>query len=453
MQYNIFQNDFYDDKPGIPWAYRMTVLVGEDTGPVLILTKAVKEASVPDVEIDHYQVYYAGRQFLIPTRYKNSGSFSVHLYDDKNLSVYRAVKRIFDRTYQGIEENQTHYSDQRLPVTVKIDILDPTTSTSKDTQLSIDIDPDTGEETNLDLDWNYMKVTETYTFTDCYIESIEDLELDYASEDTVEWTASFKFNGMKVSYPHQSKLSIPTEETEYEYVQAAGQSDAHRKLDTTMRTETDVLGKGRGGYGGGGTEGGGAGGDGGSKGLASTGEGKYGNVRDGIDEHADNTGVYGGKKAEGVDEQAEPEVISLPDKAGEETKASQRNFAGTGTGRFDTDVNAAKSIIREGLEHGDDAGTILSDLRYADISDKDIEQAKIEIATEKLIERGYDPESIDPEYIRSELKKTEKWEARLRAAGFETSDEAAERAARGIQKTSIQSQDELWGSQAETEYR
>jgi hypothetical protein len=63
MQYNIFQNDFYDDAPGLPWAYRLTLILGDPGQSILVLGKCVAEVDLPDLELKTYQIFHAGVSF------------------------------------------------------------------------------------------------------------------------------------------------------------------------------------------------------------------------------------------------------------------------------------------------------------------------------------------------------------------------------------------------------
>ena len=74
MQYNIFNNDFYEDMPGVPWAYRIDVFIGDPPQAIAKLAKAVKEIDIPDAELETMDAFHAGLVFKIPTRYKNSNS-------------------------------------------------------------------------------------------------------------------------------------------------------------------------------------------------------------------------------------------------------------------------------------------------------------------------------------------------------------------------------------------
>ena len=92
MQYNIFNNDFYEDMPGVPWAYRIDVFIGDPPQAIAKLAKAVKEIDIPDAELETMDAFHAGLVFKIPTRYKNSNSYLQRRQE--SVCVQRAVEAV-----------------------------------------------------------------------------------------------------------------------------------------------------------------------------------------------------------------------------------------------------------------------------------------------------------------------------------------------------------------------
>lgn len=207
MQYNIFQNDFYDDAPGLPWAYRLTVLLGDPPMPVEILEKSVKDVKLPDMELKTVRAFFGGKTFLIPTRYANTGTFNITFNDDKNLSVYNRLLRIFRRSYDNRYEIQQtsdgidyilKYSDMSPSLTIQLEILDPTIMAKIDTQLN----------SLTELETNSPEVVAVYTFGDCFFETIDEVEFDYSSEECVEWSIPVVYNSIANDYPGKREAEV-----------------------------------------------------------------------------------------------------------------------------------------------------------------------------------------------------------------------------------------------------
>ena len=227
MQYNIFHNDFYEELPGLSWAYRLDVLLGESPEPILRLGKAVKEVDLPEAELKVQQAFFSGLVFRIPIRYKNSGTFSITFNDNKRLDVYRDLMRLFRRSYDNREQNnvavseqfremyqtigsdyrQRKYSDLSQELSFVIYEIDPRKINYRDTQLISEVK---GEELRIvGLETNDPEVVAKYTIRDCYIENIEEITFDYSSEECVEWSLKVHFNSFKVDYHNQDKIYMP----------------------------------------------------------------------------------------------------------------------------------------------------------------------------------------------------------------------------------------------------
>lgn len=210
MQYNIFQNDFYDDPPGLLWAYRLTVILGDTGTEILTLTKSVKEVQLPDFLLMTYPVHFGGMKFMIPTRYKNSGSFTARFYDDKNLKIFKILRSLFRRTFDerdtkyeidGVEYDWK-YSDLSEDLTIRIDILDPRSINHRDTRLNVVRNQIDGTI------YNEMKIVASYFFNECFVDKIDDLDLDYSSEDCVEWGLQIYFNDVTDEYANKEKAKL-----------------------------------------------------------------------------------------------------------------------------------------------------------------------------------------------------------------------------------------------------
>lgn len=246
MQYNIFNNDFYEDMPGVPWAYRIDVFIGDPPQAITKLAKAVKEIDIPDAELETMDAFHAGLVFKIPTRYKNSNSFGAIFNDDKNLSVYKEILKLFRRSYDNREqlirsaiqnrvinnrydnnfqsigtgtysgrEIARKYANQKEEIMLNVYIIDPRKLNYKDTKLDLGLN-NVNEEVINGLKMNDPEIVAIYTFRDCFVENIETVEFDYSSEECVEWPIKIHFNEMSVDYPHQDKILIPEEDFKME---------------------------------------------------------------------------------------------------------------------------------------------------------------------------------------------------------------------------------------------
>lgn len=248
MQYNIFNNDFYEDMPGVPWAYRIDVFIGDPPQAIAKLAKAVKEIDIPDAELETMDAFHAGLVFKIPTRYKNSNSFGAIFNDDKNLSVYKELLKLFRRSYDNREQTiqsgiqnrvinnrydnnfqsigtgtysgkdiARKYANQKEELMLNVYIIDPRKLNYKDTKLNLGLN-NVNEEVINGLKANDPEIVAVYTFRDCFVENIETVEFDYSSEECVEWPIKIHFNEMSVDYPHQDKILIPEEDFQMDEV-------------------------------------------------------------------------------------------------------------------------------------------------------------------------------------------------------------------------------------------
>lgn len=255
MQYNIFNNDFYEDMPGVPWAYRIDVFIGDPPQAIAKLAKAVKEIDIPDAELETMDAFHAGLVFKIPTRYKNSNSFGAIFNDDKNLSVYKELLKLFRRSYDNREQTiqsaiQTgtysgreiarKYANQKEELMLNVYIIDPRKLNYKDTKLNLGLN-NVNEEVINGLKANDPEIVAVYTFRDCFVENIETVEFDYSSEECVEWPIKIHFNEMSVDYPHQDKILIPEEDFKMEEltIPQFDKNDASYFSDTLPKAKTE----------------------------------------------------------------------------------------------------------------------------------------------------------------------------------------------------------------------
>lgn len=269
MQYNIFHNDFYEELPGLSWAYRLDVLLGESPEPILRLGNAVKEVDLPEAELKVQQAFFSGLVFRIPIRYKNSGTFSITFNDNKRLDVYRDLMRLFRRSYDNREQNNVpareefremyqtigydykrrKYSDLSQELSFVIYEIDPRKINYRDTQLVSEVN---NEELRIvGLETNDPEVVAKYTIRDCYIENIEEITFDYSSEECVEWSLKVHFNSFKVDYQNQDKIYMPEYEPdgfEMENLDMTGylpdsESRYIAKFDQKRENDVDLDGK------------------------------------------------------------------------------------------------------------------------------------------------------------------------------------------------------------------
>lgn len=216
MQYNIFQNDFYESRPGIPWAYRLSALYGPFSESTVIITKAIKEAHLPEMEMKSIQVFFGGADKYVPTRYQNYGTFSLTFNEDCNLRAYKSLLGLFRRSFDNREDiaipgpdlQMRHYKYSNLyaDLTFVLEILDPKNINLQDTNVKIG-------QFGLGREYNDMRVVAKYEFGECYVEKIDDLDLDYSSEEIIEWDMTVAFNSIKVTYPKQRGLILDFEDT------------------------------------------------------------------------------------------------------------------------------------------------------------------------------------------------------------------------------------------------
>ena len=318
MQYSIFQNDFYEERPGVPWAYRVSITAFDLAYPIKLFTYAVKEVNLPEVELMTFKVHYLGRSFDIPTRYRNSSTFTMKFSERNDLAAYSWIHRLYERTYNGLR------SDLSTDLRIRVEILDPSSINSKDTSLDFTTSKRKEGNTKVDetedfsLKGNDAEVVEIYDFSGCFIDKIDDLELDYSSEEIFEWSLTVQFNEMKVTYPKHAKTNLPEEKDNIQTVDVPKKEG--RNIDFTtasqIRDEDWLMRIGANGYGGPGGGGKGAGNWNGQEkpgeyGLSATGEKEArnwnGNSPDGSDAHNDNSA-----KEKSNPKKKEPEVNLNP---------------------------------------------------------------------------------------------------------------------------------------------
>lgn len=254
MQYNIFQNDFYESRPGIPWSYRLTAEYGPFADRMVVIQKAIKEANLPEMEQKYIQVHFGGADKYVPTRYQNFGTFSLTFNENCNLTAYKSILGLFRRSLDNREdigipgENQPtrHYKYSNLYGELKfiVEILDPKNINLQDTKV-------TREQFGLDREANELRVVAKYEFGDCFIDHIDDLDLDYASEEIVEWGMTVAYNSISVSYPGQKSLRLGVEDEfiETEFTAYDNYEGYSRKSGSVGGNGLwDIVGKGQGAF-------------------------------------------------------------------------------------------------------------------------------------------------------------------------------------------------------------
>lgn len=216
MQYNIFQNDFYESSPGLPWAYRLTAFYGPFEDSTVVITKAIKEAHLPEMEVKAIQVFFGGADKYVPTRYQNYGTFTLTFNEDCNLKAYKTLLALFRRSLDNREDvglpGKDHptrhykYSNLYANLSFSLEILDPKNVNLQDTDAK-------REQLGLGREYNDMRVVAKYEFGECYVDEIDDLDLDYSSEEIVEWGMTVAFNSIKISYPSQKSIYLDFEDS------------------------------------------------------------------------------------------------------------------------------------------------------------------------------------------------------------------------------------------------
>ena len=254
MQYNIFQNDFYESRPGIPWAYRLTAEYGPFAERTVVIQKAIKEANLPEMEQKYIQVHFGGADKYVPTRYQNFGTFTLTFNENCNLSAYKSILGLFRRSLDNREdigipgENRPtrHYKYSNLYGELKflVEILDPKNINLQDTKV-------TRGQFGLEREQNDLRVVAKYEFGDCFIDHIDDLDLDYGSEEIVEWGMTVAYNSISVSYPGQKslRLGIEDEFRETEFTAYDNYEGYSRKSGSVGGNGLwDIVGKGQGAF-------------------------------------------------------------------------------------------------------------------------------------------------------------------------------------------------------------
>ena len=280
MQYNIFQNDFYEDGPGVPWAYRLTLRLGEPPIPIEIFEKSVKDVKLPEQILNTHNAFFGGMTFKIPTRYKNTGEFNITFNDNKLLSVYKSILNIFRRSYDNRfealvdadgNEYQAKYSDMSQPLSLVVEILDPEVMARVvDSQLNREFE----------LETNNPEIVAIYTFGDCFFKDIEDVEFDYSSEEIVEWSIPVVFNSIDIEYPGKSEAEVSdiSDDATSDVKLPANSSNSQQKWDGVPKrvVSEHMYGTGKGTGGSGYGDGSGTGNGTGGNGSSGTGNGQNG---------------------------------------------------------------------------------------------------------------------------------------------------------------------------------
>lgn len=358
MQYNIFQNDFYEDGPGVPWAYRLTLRLGEPPIPIEIFEKSVKDVKLPEQILNTHNAFFGGMTFKIPTRYKNTGEFNITFNDNKLLSVYKSILNIFRRSYDNRfdalvdsdgNEYQAKYSDMSQPLSLVVEILDPEVMARVvDSQLNKEFE----------LETNDPEIVAIYTFGDCFFKDIEDVEFDYSSDEIVEWSIPVVFNSIDIEYPGKSEAEVSdiSDDATSDVSLPSNSSNSQQKWDGVPKRVVGEhmygTGKGTGGsgYGDGSGTGNGTGGNGSSgngNGQNSTGGAGKGSKNGSTDIPYDSP-QYTGKPSAGPVSDAGKE----DEKSSADVIRSGNGGKGKGAGEGDGEGNAKTKGSGSGSGNG-----------------------------------------------------------------------------------------------------
>lgn len=205
MSTHIFQNLFYKKDPIPNWSFDVFIEVPVADGKDVIeknLSDAVKDVKVPALQLGTITTSFKGLQFNLPTRYENTGSLEISFAEDHLLTTYKNfVLNLYNRSFNNINYYDSgsdgfYFSDEeRKDVKDYKDI--------KNTYWRA------GEYFNCHVAVNDPKTNKTvklYSFYDCYVESVSDINLDYSKTDEViEYTCIIKYNAVDTNSKYFNK--------------------------------------------------------------------------------------------------------------------------------------------------------------------------------------------------------------------------------------------------------
>jgi hypothetical protein len=192
---SIWNNTFYNNQPALGWTFDISFdeyYEGDSEGKLGLsrLSQAAVEISIGKRESEFASVYYGGAEFKKFTRAQNNGTFTIKFNEDKFYTITGILENIYDK-----DNLNQHYFDAGSHVynsptignrIIRVNMYDP--------------------------NWINKKPV-SYTFFDCRLVTIEEIQLSYESEDSVTKTASFVYNYMQFN-DHRALAAAAKKETE-----------------------------------------------------------------------------------------------------------------------------------------------------------------------------------------------------------------------------------------------
>ena len=199
---SIWNNTFYNNHPALSWVYLMNMSEygGANTYEKFsVLEKAIVDIQVGKRESEYTSVYYGGLEFKKFTRANNTNNFTVKFNEDKHYSVTKALEYL----YNCDNLNQDYPLNEEAPYN------DPLFSTQNEPKSRIikvyGFDPNL-LSVQVPNNENPMPSIE-YTFYDCHIISLDDINYSYESIDTVTRSATFVYSFMRFTSSDMKKTT------------------------------------------------------------------------------------------------------------------------------------------------------------------------------------------------------------------------------------------------------
>lgn len=200
---HVFQNVFYDTRYVAPnWAYDVYIQVPFENGPdenlETDLSNAVTSVKIPQRQIGVYTSMFKGLQINIPTRYENTGVLEIKFAENSKLTVYKhLVNSVLNRSFNAM--NYYDSGDDKLSNYINKDGEECTYEDAVNTYWCIDA-PFNCYVGVYALKNKTREYVQTFSFFDCYCESISDIDLDYSkTDDIVEYSVNIHYNRMNVN--------------------------------------------------------------------------------------------------------------------------------------------------------------------------------------------------------------------------------------------------------------
>lgn len=196
---SIWNNNFYNKQPALSWVFRldMSCYTGQgENDPITaedgkILSEAIIGVSLGKRESEYAPVYFGGVESKVFTRAKTSDSFTIKFSEDKNFTI----TNIFEKLYRYENMNQRYPESDRgnIPYNdyspsrpdylsspyriITIKVYDPNALPSID-----------------QIDHGLIA---KLSFYGCKIASLNDMEFNYESTETITREVTFFYNYMK----------------------------------------------------------------------------------------------------------------------------------------------------------------------------------------------------------------------------------------------------------------